>query len=114
MRHLNLLVLRCASVERARAFYELLGFSFAKHAHGNGPEHYAHEDEQGVMELYPSDTTNPPDKVGLGFFTENLESLHNRFKEGGFLPNPIRDNPWGRTFIVRDPDDRRVEIKKQP
>lgn len=48
---INLLVLRCADLERSRLFYELLGLRFTRHAHGSGLEHYAHEDERGVFEL---------------------------------------------------------------
>jgi catechol 2,3-dioxygenase-like lactoylglutathione lyase family enzyme len=47
MKRLNLLVLRCGDVEGCRAFYEVLGLRFVKHRHGQGPEHYAHEDERG-------------------------------------------------------------------
>ena len=54
MNGLNLLVLRCRDLERARAFYEVLGLRFTRHAHGSGPQHYAHEDERGVFELYPT------------------------------------------------------------
>lgn len=110
MKALNLLVLRCRDLEASRAFYELLGLRFMRHAHGSGPEHYAHEDERGVLELYP--TRGPADATGLGFGSADLEALFGRFDAGGYRPQPIRQNPWGRTFVVRDPDDRRVELKE--
>ena len=111
MRSLNLLVLRCRDLEASRTFYESFGFRFTKHAHGSGPEHYAHEDERGVLELYPATVANGSDMTGLGFACADLEGL--RESMTAFSPGPIRDNPWGRSFVVRDPDDRRVEVTQQ-
>ena len=110
MRTLNLLVLRSADMSRARHFYEMLGLRFVSHAHGTGPEHLAHEDERGVFEIYPANASKDADMIGLGFSVDNLESMHASLAE--FSPKPIRDEAWGRTFVVRDPDGRRVEIKQ--
>jgi catechol 2,3-dioxygenase-like lactoylglutathione lyase family enzyme len=52
---MNLLVLRCGDIERCCAFYEVLGLSFVKHRHGQGTEHYAHEDERGRVEVKQAD-----------------------------------------------------------
>ena len=112
MNRLNLLVLRCADIKRTRAFYELLGLRFQQHAHGSGPIHFAHEDERGVIELYPADTANPADHVGLGFTVDDLPAAHARFAHAARNPGDIRDREWGRTFVVRDPDGRRVEVKQ--
>ena len=109
---LNLLVLRCRDLERARTFYEVFGFRFSRHAHGSGPAHYAHEDERGVFELYP--TTGPApegDHTGLGFAVADLAGVHAQLAALGFAPAVAKDNLWGRTFVVRDPDGRRVEVK---
>ena len=71
MRSLNLLVLRCRDVEASREFYECLGLTFDRYHHVSGPEHFAHEDEVGVIELYPAGTesethtTGPPIPVQL-------------------------------------------------
>ena len=109
---LNLLVLRCGDLERSRAFFEVFGFIFDRHAHGSGPEHYAHEDAAGVFELYPStDATDGGDHTGLGFTVADLAATHAALLARGFAPGEARDNPWGRTFVVRDPDGRRVEAK---
>src|SRR6266481_8894238 len=40
---LNLVVLRCADIDRAMAFYSKLGLHFARHRHGTGAEHYSAE-----------------------------------------------------------------------
>ena len=110
MRPLNLLVLRCRDVEASRAFYEAFGYRFTKHAHGTGPEHYAHEGEGGVLELYPATSPQGGDMTGVGFAVNHLEPVRTILESKSFAPGPIRDNPWGRSFVVRDPDDRRVEV----
>ena len=43
MRNLNLLVVRCANIERSKGFYELFGMAFVKEQHGNGPAQQAIE-----------------------------------------------------------------------
>ena len=110
MRSLNLLVLRCRDLEASRTFYELLGLRFTKHAHGAGPEHYAHEDERGVFELYPTSALDAAGATGLGFAVADLEGARASLAAAALKPSVIRDNPWGRSFVVRDPDERRVEV----
>lgn len=116
MSRLNLVVLRCRDIEPARSFYELLGMRFTKHAHGPGPQHYAHEDEAGVLELYPlgDAAAGGPEMTGLGFAASALDDLHARMTAAGHAPGPVRAQPWGTTFVVRDPDGRRVELKQTP
>jgi hypothetical protein len=97
-------------MERSKVFYEALGLCFSRHAHGGGPEHYAHEDERGVVELYPRGKVGEGDMTGLGFAVEDLEGQAERLRGVGFEPGAIGDRPWGRSFVVRDPDGRRVEV----
>ena len=111
MKQLNLLVLRCADIEQSRRFYEALGMTFVRHSHGSGPEHYAHEDERGVFELYPAKHyVTSTDATGLGFATSDLEGTRAALAE--YEPAEVRQTEWGRSFVVRDPDGRRVEIKQ--
>src|SRR5262249_29758775 len=110
MMNLNLLVLRCADIEAARRFYEVVGMRFTKHSHGSGPIHYAHEDDRGVFELYPAKEAES-DRTALGFSTEELTAAHLNFTNASFNPTAISQNEWGTSFTVRDPDGRRVEIK---
>jgi hypothetical protein len=107
---LNLLVLRSRDIEATRAFYECLGFAFTKHKHGSGPEHFAHEDEAGVLELYPAGEHQRPDTAGLGFRANDLEHVASSLGALGFEQRPMAPQPWGTSFMVRDPDARRVEI----
>jgi catechol 2,3-dioxygenase-like lactoylglutathione lyase family enzyme len=109
VRTLNLLVLRSPNMDAARLFYETFGMRFERHAHGAGPEHYASEDARGVLEIYPAAAA---DTVGLGFACDDLEAARVALADAGHQPGLIKDNPWGRTFVVRDPDGRRVEVKQ--
>lgn len=110
MRNLNLLVLRCANIERSKSFYELFGMAFAQEQHGNGPIHYSSSDDRGVFEIYPTEG-GAPDQTGLGFVTGDMEGLHQLLRRNQFAPREIRTTELGRTFVVRDPDGRRVEVK---
>src|SRR5262249_14593913 len=110
--NLNLIVLRCSDIDAAKRFYETLGMRFERHAHGSGPEHYAHEDAHGVFELYPAQD-GAPDRTGLGFVSDGLEQTRASFVSAQFEPGPIRETPWGVSFVIRDPDGRRIEISKK-
>jgi catechol 2,3-dioxygenase-like lactoylglutathione lyase family enzyme len=111
---LNLLVLRCRDLEASRTFYEHLDFTFAEHVHGSGPRHYAAETPAFVLELYPAPSADSADQTALGFAVPDLHALHTRLTTAGLAPGPIKDNPWGLTFVLRDPDHRRVEIQHAP
>jgi catechol 2,3-dioxygenase-like lactoylglutathione lyase family enzyme len=113
MTTLNLLVLRCRDLERSRAFYERLGLSFTSHAHGKGPTHYAHETPNFVLELYPEPSPDYTDQTALGFAVDDLAALHAQLASDNLGPSDITQNPWGTTFIIRDPDGRRVELKQR-
>jgi len=107
---LNLLVLRCADPDQTRRFYECLGVAFVNHQHGDGPVHYAHEGNPSIIELYPAGPDGP-DTAGVGFEVEHIQAAWARLKEAGFAPGDIAQRPWGMSFVVRDADNRRVEIQ---
>jgi catechol 2,3-dioxygenase-like lactoylglutathione lyase family enzyme len=108
---LDLLVLRCSDMDAAKRFYECLGMSFTRHTHGSGPEHYAHEGGDLVLELYPVAGSKAPDCAGLGFSVDDLAAVALCLRDAGFAPGDVSEQPWGTTFVVRDADDRRVEIR---
>jgi catechol 2,3-dioxygenase-like lactoylglutathione lyase family enzyme len=107
---LNLLVLRCADIDATRRFYECLGLAFVEHTHPRGPRHYAHEDGELVLELYPAAQAGS-DCAGVGVVVEDLSAAAARLTGAGFAPGETAEQPWGRTFVVRDADDRRVEVQ---
>jgi hypothetical protein len=109
---LNLLVLRAPDIEEAQRFYSLLGFSFTKHAHGSGPQHYAAESGAQVFEIYPQ--TSPEDStkcVRLGFKVRALDTIVARLVEGGAkVISAPQDSQWGRRAVVSDPVGHKIEL----
>src|SRR3569623_504570 len=110
MRNLNLLVLRCRDIEKAKSFYELFGMAFVQEQHGNGPMHFSSVDDAGTFELYPADAA-AVDQTGLGFVTGEIEGLHTLLCRNQFAPRDVRETDRGRMFVVRDPDGRRIEVR---
>jgi hypothetical protein len=101
-------------VARTRAFYECFDLEFTEHRHGNGPVHSGATDGVGlVFELYSAGEKNPVDRGGIGFGTPDLEKIPVVLVSKGFEPSPVEQQPWGLTFLVRDPEGRRVEVKQQ-
>jgi len=112
----SLLVLRSDDIEASAAFYRLLGMSFNKHAHGNGPEHYASETNGFVFEIYPASEKFPASSsTRLGFTVcsvdqsvMDIESANHQVLSGP------QDSPWGRRAVIVDPDSHRVELTEKP
>jgi len=112
MPHLNLVVLRFPDIERAADFYAIFGLSFAKHAHGKGPEHYAAEIGSSVLELYPQTSEESGTKhVRIGFAVTDPEAVVAKVEQkGGRIVSALKDSPWGRRAVVGDPFGHRIEI----
>ena len=111
---LNLVVLRVPDLERASAFYSVFGLSFAKHAHGKGPEHYAAELGGAVFELYPQLSEEGSTKhVRVGFQVGDAAAVIQHLEEkGGKIVSPLKDSPWGLRAVVDDPFGHRIELSE--
>lgn len=109
----NLVVLRVADIDRAAAFYRLLGFEFLKHAHGTGPPHYASDGDGFVFELYPA---TPEQGVSsstrIGFAVANVDDAAAKLSafSGARLVTAPKNSEWGRRAVVADPDGHRIEL----
>jgi lactoylglutathione lyase len=109
---LNLVVLRCADIDRATAFYSKLGLNFTKHRHGNGPEHYSAELAGAVFELYPQ-SADGASSLGtrIGFSVSSVDEV---IRALSAYPTAVvsqsKDSEWGRRAIVADPDGHRIEL----
>lgn len=108
---LNLLVLRCRSIEECRAFYEKLGFVFEREKHSDGPEHFASDTHGFVLELYPS-LNGTPENVRLGFTVSAFGPLVELLLCDSDVK--VHKAPFRRQgrmhLVVADPEGRRVEI----
>jgi lactoylglutathione lyase len=109
----NLVVLRVADIDRAAAFYALLGVAFSKHAHGNGPMHYAAECGGVVFELYPATEEQAvSSSARIGFAVGDVDDVAAKLGAvaGARLVTAPKDSEWGRRAVVADPDGHRVEL----
>jgi hypothetical protein len=109
----NLVVIRVADIDRAAAFYSLLGITFAKHAHGTGTVHYAWETEGFVFELYAAAAEQPvAPSTRIGFAVADVDAAVAALGAfpGARVVAAAKDSPWGRRAVVADPDGHRVEL----
>jgi hypothetical protein len=109
---LNLVVIRSPDIDRAASFYEALGLSFQKHAHGSGPQHYASEHAGTVFEIYPLRDGDPPTTATrIGFAVNDVDAVFAAaLTAGGQEVTAPRDSTWGRRAVVADLDDHCVEL----
>lgn len=111
---INLLVIRTVDLEGLKAQYELLGFKFDYHKHGNGPFHYASEMDGFVFEIYP--LTKSMDKadssIRLGFDVKGLALKMQELKNSNWkIMSDLSMTEWGTKAILQDLDGRKVELK---
>lgn len=106
---LDLLVLRCADLQRTRAFYETAGISFIEEQHGTGPEHLSGVVGDTVLELYPATAQRSPE-VGLriGLSVADPLAVHEAWLADG---HQLRTGDSERSFL--DPDGRIVALSLQ-
>ena len=78
---INLIVLRCNDIEKSKKFYEMLGLTFKKEKHGNGPVHYSANINDLVLELYPSPAELVLDNYRLSFSHSSLQELIAKLNE---------------------------------
>lgn len=50
---MGVMVIRTERMEEVKAHLEAMGLSFVAEKHGSGPDHWACENEGGVLEIYP-------------------------------------------------------------
>src|SRR5687768_2942906 len=103
MPRFNLVVLRVADIDRAAAFYRLLGFEFLKHAHGRGPQHYASDADGFVFELYPATSEQGvSSSTRIGFAVGNVDDAATKLSsfDGAKLIAAPKDSEWGRRAVV--------------
>jgi lactoylglutathione lyase len=110
---LKLIVLRTHRLEELKDFYGMLGIEFVEERHGKGPVHYAGAMGSAVLELYPLPKGAPePDKsVRLGFAVYNLGTIATRLGSASIRIGPSEGK--SPAIVVKDPDDRVVELTQE-
>lgn len=111
----NLLVIRVSDLERSRQWYEELGLSLVREQHGNGPIHYAAEQDGFVFELYPASERSPAcTSMRLGFSITNVrEAAAAKDAAGHVVTQPAVNDGMTRALLI-DPDGIKVEIVEAP
>jgi len=104
---ISLLVIRCKDIEVSKNFYEILGLSFVKEKHGNGPTHYSCEHDNCVFELYPNKGEAPLDNNRLGFKVSKLSIILNEL-----AATDSYEFSGKKIYVLIDPDGRKVEISE--
>lgn len=103
---LSLVVLRCADLDRSRAFYEYLGLSFGREQHERGPAHYACMLDGIVIELYPKGA-QATSGVRLGFTIRRGQDIVDGLVErGGKLLADSRPS----SITILDPDGHTLDL----
>ena len=113
---INLLVIRTQNPNHLKTQYEEIGFEFDYHQHGNGPFHYASENNGFVFEIYPltKSMREADNSLRLGFEVENLETAIDNIKNTNWkILNGINITEWGKTAIIQDSDGRKIELKNK-
>jgi lactoylglutathione lyase len=114
MSKINLLVIRTKEPEELKRQYELLGFVFDYHQHGNGPHHFASEKDGFVFEIYPltKSMEKADGSIRLGFDIEALKQKVTEIANSNWkIVSPLAETEWGLTAVVQDLDGRKVELK---
>jgi lactoylglutathione lyase len=107
---LDHVVLRCADLERSRAFYEALGLVLVPEQHGAGAPHYSCTLGPTVLEIYPA-RGKPSSGVRLGLRVPDVEGALEALRS--MEADIVRTDTEGTTpsAVLRDPDGNEVVLQ---
>ncbi len=108
----NLLVIRSPDIDRAVTFYQQMGMLFDRHAHGNGPAHYASDICGFIFEIYPQRNADDiTTKARIGFTVDDVDGVIDLLREIDVtvISEPT-DTEGGRRAVVKDLDGHTVEL----
>ncbi len=113
---INLIVIKTHKdkIDKLKDFYTKLGLDFVLHKHGAGPLHWSTMTHDNIcFEIYPLDknqsvtTFDDVSVLGLRVPSKLFNSVVKELN--GTTPVETR---YGIVSVVRDPDNRRVELTK--
>ncbi|NME72936.1 glyoxalase/bleomycin resistance/extradiol dioxygenase family protein [Flammeovirga aprica] len=111
---INLLVIRTKEPSLLKAQYEMLGFDFDYHQHGNGPYHYAAEKNGFVFEIYPltKSMEKADNSIRIGFDINDLEVKMMEIENSNWIiKSKLKETEWGMISVLQDLDGRKIELK---
>jgi len=115
---LELVAVPVSDVDRAKAFYEQVGFN-ADHDHRVS-------DEMRFVQLTPPGsgcsiaigqgimTTEPGSVQGLQLVVADIEAAHDDLSNRGVVVTDVQDFPWGRFVFFTDPDGNGWAVQQLP
>ena len=112
---LTLVVIRAHDIDRLAEFYSVLGLEFARHHHGEGPEHLSAVMGETVFEIYPAVSNESTAATRLGFSVPSLTQAISAFRDLNaiVLVEPA-ESPFGRRAVVKDFEGHKVELYEKP
>lgn len=110
---LNFIVLYSSNPELTVEILGMLGMRFVSEKHDGGPEHFAHNQGQLTVEVYPTSSSVATNSVMLGFTVGDLQPVRNTLIEKGLkiLKEPANTDVSPR-LIARDGDGLRLFIQQ--
>ena len=105
-----LLVLRARDIETTVAFYRSLGIHFSPEQHGQGPRHFASEQNGFVFEIYPLKASQGEisDSLMIGFQVESLRATLDALNSSAEIKSGET-----RFCTLHDPDGRSVRLEER-
>lgn len=109
---LKLIVVRSTKMEKTVEFFTIMGMRFQSEKHGNGPVHFSAEFDDLVFEIYSVKNLGESDRTTrLGFAVNDPVAVIAEIKSRGFsVVEELKETNWGIRAVVRDPDDRPIEV----
>ena len=115
---LELVAVPVSDVDRAKAFYEQVGFN-ADH------DHQVSDDLRFVQLTPPGSacsiaigegimTTEPGSAQGLQLVVADIEAAHDDLSGRGVEVSDVQDFPWGRFVFFSDPDGNGWAVQQLP
>lgn len=109
-----------ARVQELIEFYRVIGIPLDKDTHDE-PDHTPHFEGDiagthfAIFEKKDADTTLQAHGTMIGLAVENLKDVFAKLSTMGVkIKTPMENTPWGKRFVVFDPDGRAVEIFEPP
>jgi catechol 2,3-dioxygenase-like lactoylglutathione lyase family enzyme len=108
---ISFIVVRCADIERSRAFYEAtLGVVAREEQHEKGPRHYSFRLDSAILELYPRGER----EIGALRFglrvVDLTATLASAERTGGRV---VRTASGDVSAVLEDPDGHKIELVQQ-
>jgi len=113
--NINLIVIRSETPKKLAEFYRHIGLEFDYHKHGNGSWHYSSKVGKIIFEIYPlmNHQISADNSLRLGFDVENLKELILNLKKANIeIVSEPKAFDWGYCAIIKDPDGRKIELKR--